>query len=119
MTDNSRNMREAGIVNRYLAYLERRGFTRRRDPERLELRLMQVKQLLEGDSLTPVQRIDLIQERINLQADVADLDTNIEHEFQQIIKGWAERRAVSYAALREAGVPANVLREAGMSAHDS
>lgn len=39
---------------------------------------------------------------------------DLEEAFIAVAADWAERKRISYAALREVGVPARVLREAGV-----
>lgn len=68
----------------------------------------------------PVKRLDLIQKRIDIEErlatenDSVDLDA-LEKEFVASVKPYAERKGISYSALREAGVPAGVLKEAGIA----
>jgi hypothetical protein len=68
----------------------------------------------------PAKRLDLIQKRLDVEerlaaenesVDLADL----EGDFVAAIKPYAERKGLSYTALREAGVPAAVLKEAGVA----
>jgi hypothetical protein len=68
----------------------------------------------------PAKRLDLIQKRLDVEerlaaenesVDLADL----ERDFVAAIKPYAERKGLSYTALREAGVPAAVLKEAGVA----
>jgi hypothetical protein len=48
------------------------------------------------------------------QADQADRLGELEEAFVNIAASWAERSGVTAAALREVGVPASVLRRAGL-----
>lgn len=70
--------------------------------------------------LDPIKRLDLIQKRLDLEArlaaetDSVDLDA-LEKDFVASIKPYAERKGLSYTALREAGVPATVLKQAGIA----
>jgi hypothetical protein len=59
---------------------------------------------------------------LDLEARLEDASREIPDERAELEAGfiehgyeWAERRKVSYAALRSVGVPARVLREAGWS----
>jgi hypothetical protein len=68
----------------------------------------------------PAKRLDLIQKRLDLEERLAsengsvDLDA-LEKDFVAAVKPYAERRGISYTALREAGVPASVLKQAGIA----
>ena len=46
--------------------------------------------------------------------DKVDL-TELEMEFVKAARGYSERRGISYAAWREAGVSASVLKQAGIT----
>lgn len=112
--------REQGrAVRRYLEAIEahrpRRG--RRRTAESITRRLATVDALLE--TADPLSRLQLVQERMDLQAEVAaksaavDL-TSLEEEFVKAAKGYSDRKGIGYAAWREAGVDAAVLKRAGI-----
>jgi hypothetical protein len=107
-------------VRRYLEELERskprRG--RKRTPATMRKRIDAIEvQLGDADALT---RVQLIQERMDLQAEldraenVVDLG-ELEAGFITSAAGYSERKGISYAAWRELGVPASVLRSAGIS----
>jgi hypothetical protein len=114
---------EGRLVKRYLDALEmnkpRRG--RKRTPESIEKRLAVIEdQIADADGFKKVQ---LIQERINLwnesQMDDLAIDiSTLEEEFVQIALSFSQRKGITYAAWREAGVPADVLRRAGISRKD-
>lgn len=110
---------EGRAVRKYLEALEqhrpKRG--RRRTPDSINARLEKIDREF-GDA-DAVSRLTLVQERIDLQAELAamedpvDLDA-IEAEFVAAAKGYGERKGISYAAWREVGVPAAVLKRAGI-----
>lgn len=107
-------------VRLYLEALEsskpKRG--RKRTREAISKRLAAV----EADIPTadPVKRLQLVQERIDLQA---ELDTKedtvnleaVEKDFAAAAKPYSERKGISYAAWRQVGVPASALKAAGIS----
>lgn len=111
---------EGRAVRAYLETLDasrpKRG--RKRTRESVERRLAKVQQELPDAS--PVTRLQLVQERIDLQAELdageetLDLDA-VERAFVKAAKGYSDRKGISYAAWREAGVPAAVLRSAGIA----
>ncbi len=107
-------------VRRYLEALEahkpRRG--RKRTAQSVQRQLTALEErIAEAD---PLSRVQLIQLRMDLQAELAakqgavDLGA-LEEEFVRAAKAYGERKGISYGAWREAGVEASVLRRAGIS----
>jgi hypothetical protein len=110
---------EGRAVRNYLEALDqnrpRRG--RPRTPASIEKRLKAVE--AELAEATPLQRLQLVQERMNLERELDRLDaaddvSSLEREFVKVAKGYAQRKGISYAAWRELGVSADVLRKAGI-----
>ncbi len=112
--------REQGrSVRRYLEALEahkpKRG--RKRTQESIEKRLAAIEeQLPEADPLT---RLHLVQERMNLQNELAAGDNSVdlaalEEGFVEAASPYGQRKGITYAAWREAGVDPAVLRRAGI-----
>lgn len=110
--------REQGrAVRRYLEALDahrpKRG--RKRTPDSIKRRLGDIETKLE--TADPLTRLQLVQERMNLEAELAtkseavDLGT-LEEEFVAAAKEYGERKGISYGAWREAGVDAAVLKRA-------
>jgi hypothetical protein len=108
-------------VRRYLDALEssrpKRG--RRRTREAVQKRLVAVDERLAVAD--PLSRLHLLQERRDLEEELesmngggVDLDA-LEAEFVKAARAYSQRKGVSYAAWREVGVPASVLRQAGIS----
>jgi uncharacterized protein YicC (UPF0701 family) len=112
--------RELGrAVRRYLDALDqnrpRRG--RKRTTESIKRRLDAIAKQLSDAS--PLQRLQLVQERMDLKAELEQLGTKVdlsalERDFAQVARDYAERKGISYAAWRELGVPADVLKRAGI-----
>jgi hypothetical protein len=111
---------EGRAIKTYLEALEsnkpRRG--RRRTPESINARLEKIDQELQGAD--PMKRLSLIQERLDLLAELDQLQepvdmTALEEQFVIAAKGYSERKGISWAAWREVGVPASVLERAGVS----
>lgn len=125
MTDSHKQAlavgREQGrAIRRYLEALEshrpKRG--RKRTPESIEKRLLAVKDQLEN--ATGVSQLELVQERMDLQAELANRQTatdlsQFEEEFVAAAADYGLRKGISYAAWREVGVDAAVLKRAGIS----
>ena len=113
--------REQGrAVRRYLEALEahkpRRG--RKRTAESVQRQLLALeKKIADADPLT---RVQLIQLRMDLQAELASRQATVdpaalEEEFVRAAKAYGERKGITYAAWREAGVEPSVLRRAGIT----
>jgi hypothetical protein len=106
-------------IRAYLEALEahrpKRG--RKRTPESIAKRLDRIAEELE--LADPIKRVSLIQEQFDLQAelegmqDTVDLAT-LEAEFVEHAWAYSQAKGISRAAWRAAGVPASVLRSAGI-----
>ena len=98
------------------AHKPKRG--RKRTAGGIETRLRQIEDRL--PVADPLTRVHLVQERINLQNELANKEEAVdmaalEKDFVSAAKGYGERKGISYAAWRAAGVDANVLRKAGIA----
>lgn len=110
---------EGRAVRGYLEALEahkpKRG--RRRTPESIRARLQKIDaEIPDSDPLT---RVQLIQERIDLNAELDGMENKVdmsalEADFVAYAAGYSKRKGISYAAWRELGVPASVLKSAGI-----
>ncbi len=107
-------------VRNYLDALEatkpKRG--RKRTPDSIKKRLATIESELAAAD--PLKALNLRQERRDLQAELETMgDTTdiaeVEQAFVAAAKGYSERRGISYEVWREAGVPADVLKKAGIS----
>ncbi len=111
---------EGRSVRAYLEALEssrpKRG--RKRTKESISVRLDRIETELEtADAL---KRLQLTQERLNLSEELTNMDRGIdlgdlESEFVRVAGGYADRKGISYAAFRQIGVSAAVLKKAGIS----
>jgi hypothetical protein len=111
---------EGRAVRAYLEALDqnrpRRG--RPRTPASIEKRLKTIESEL-ADA-TPLQRLQLVQDRMDLERELDRLDaaddlTGLERDFVKVAQGYAQRKGISYAAWRELGVSPDVLRRAGIT----
>ena len=110
---------EGRIVRNYLeavrANRPRRG--RRRTSTSVSTRLAAVElELLTADAL---QQLLLVQERLDLQKELEGMAaasdiSDLEAEFVRVAAGYSERKRVGYDAWRAVGVPASVLKAAGI-----
>jgi hypothetical protein len=110
---------ESRSVRRYLEALEahkpKRG--RKRTTESIQARLRQIDDRIAGAD--PLTRVHLVQERLNLETELANKEEAVdlkalEEGFIEAAKSYGERKGITYAAWRAAGVDANVLRKAGI-----
>jgi hypothetical protein len=85
----------------------------------LERRRAQIEQRIADESSSPIREVELIQQRLDIDAQLAQIDQaqrlrELEKAFVEVAASWAKRNGISAAALREAGVPASVLKRAGL-----
>jgi hypothetical protein len=110
---------EGRAVRGYLEALEahkpKRG--RRRTPESIRARLAKLNE--EIDEVDPLTRVQLIQERIDLNQELDALENKVdisalEGDFVAYAADYSRRKGISYAAWRELGVSPSVLKAAGI-----
>ena len=107
-------------VRAYLEALEahkpKRG--RKRTPDSIKKRLEKVND--EITTADPLKRLQLVQERIDLEGELATSDEKVdlgalEADFIAAAPGYGARKGISYTAWRELGVAAATLKAAGIS----
>src|SRR3954451_22601694 len=110
---------EGRAVKNYLEALQqnrpRRG--RKRTPDSIKKRLAAID--AQFDDVSALQQLQLVQERMDLKRELETLDTKVdlsalEAAFVKTAAQYAQRKRISYAAWRELGVPADVLKQAGI-----
>jgi hypothetical protein len=112
---------EGRAVRRYLEALDahkpRPG--RKRTPEGVQRQLEETLSALSRS--TALDRVHLLQRRLDLEEELAQLARHSETDLAELeaafidaLPGYSDRKHLSYAAWREAGVPARVLRAAGV-----
>lgn len=111
---------EGRIVRDYLEGLRatkpKRG--RKRTVDSINKRLDAVE--AELATASPIEELLLIQERRDLQAELAaksdsiDMDA-LEAAFIKVARSYSESKSISYASWRDVGVPASTLTQAGIS----
>lgn len=106
-------------VRQYLEALEahrpKRG--RKRTPESIQKRLDDIEAML--DAADPLSRLQLRQERMNLQDELASKSEGtdlgeFEDRFVEVAKEYGDRKGITYQAWREAGIDAAVLKRSGI-----
>jgi len=107
-------------VKTYLTALEtnrpKRG--RKRTAESINRRLAVIAETY--DDAEPLKRLALAQERMDLERELLTVGdkvdiSELEDEFVKVAKAYAASKGLSYAAWREIGVSADVLRRAGIT----
>ena len=74
-------------------------------------------------SASPLDELLLVQERRDLEAELAaksnsiDMDA-LEAAFVGVAKSYSDSKSISYASWRDVGVPASTLKQAGISRSD-
>lgn len=110
---------QARAIKGYLEALGGRRPGRPVTPESLRSKLARIEARIDAEA-DPLRRVDLVQQRLDtLQslreaqatADISGLETG----FADNALAYSQRKGISYAAWREAGVPAVVLKSAGIS----
>ena len=110
--------KEARVIKAYLKTLEARKQGRPMTKESLESRLTRMNEKIE-DSDDPLGTVNLIQTRLDIQLALSNMENvenldQLETGFVKHAASYSERKGVSYTAWREFGVPAAVLRIAGV-----
>lgn len=118
----AKGRRQAKIVRRYLDALEAhkskgsRG--RPSDPEAVRAKISDYEQRIEHED-DALRRVELIQRRLDSEEHLRDLTSlpdiqEHESDFVEVVGEYSERKGITYKAWRELGLPASLLREAGL-----
>jgi len=102
---------EGRIVKKYLESLEK---VQRNNSATLARKLTAVRTELDSPNLAPVNRLLLIQKRMDLdtslKAQEKPMTQDVEKDFVSVAKSYSERKGISYKAWRMVGVPVRVLK---------
>ncbi|HVR77285.1 MAG TPA: hypothetical protein VMS99_02720 [Acidimicrobiia bacterium] len=109
---------EARSIKAYLRALDSRRPGRPVTKESLDKRLERVNAKL-GDENDPLKRIELLQSKLDLESALASVEEganldDLAANFVANAKSYSDRKGISYTAWRQFGVPADVLRKAGI-----
>ena len=112
----ARGRAEARAIKLYLKALDARRPGRPVTRESLERRLDAVRKKI-GSITNPLNRIELIQSKLDIEAALAQLNETfafdeVEAGFVKHARSYSERKKISYTAWREFGVPAATLKTA-------
>jgi len=111
---------EGRVVRAYLEALDqskpKRG--RKRTSESIQKRLVAIDAAV--SDAAALQRLQLIQEELDLEAELAVLDETIdvaglEKAFIKVARAYGDRKGISYSAWRAVGISASVLKSAGVT----
>lgn len=110
--------REGRAVKDYLRLLNSRRPGRPVTRESLEKRIAGLTEKIDSED-DPLKKLEMIQSRIDAEDQMSELEDAvdadaIEKEFIEVAKSYSDRKGISYSAWREAGVSAQVLRDAGV-----
>lgn len=91
---------------------------RKRTPDSIKKRIAVINE--EMDSSGPLQQVQMIQERMDLAAELERMSetvdlTELEAGFVAVAASYSNRKGISYQAWREFGVPPAVLKQAKVS----
>lgn len=118
----AKGRRQAKIVRDYLDALEadaNRGAPGRpSDPNAVREKIADYEKRI-GDEDDALRRVELIQKRLDSQEHLARLEsdpdpTELQSDFIDVASEYSERKGITYMAWRELGVPAAVLKDAGI-----
>jgi hypothetical protein len=114
---------QARAVRDYLEWLGWSKPARERKRDTSPERLAEVEEQI-AEASSPLQRLQLVQLRHDLEAAAQDDDDPAEGErlrkqFVRVAKAYSIAKDISYGAWREIGVPADALREAGIARADA
>jgi uncharacterized Ntn-hydrolase superfamily protein len=111
---------ESRIVSRYLEALAagkgKRG--RKRTPDSVSMQIAKIDREISGAAA--IAKLELTQRRLDLVAELERLSVRVdiaevEKAFIKVAKTYSQRTGISYGAFRTLGVPAEVLKKAGVS----
>jgi len=110
--------KEARAIKAYLSALNSRKPGRPVSKESLHTRLEKVSEKLAAAD-NPLETVDLIQGKLDIERTLSELENaqdvdSLEAGFIENVAPYSQRKGVSYTAWREFGVPATVLRKAGI-----
>ena len=110
--------RQARAIKAYLNALQSRRPGRPVTRKSLEERLGRLTEKIESTD-DPLGSVELLQKRLDLERSLAEFDERSDFDmlqagFVQNAKPYSERKGITYTAWRQIGVPAAVLKAAGI-----
>jgi hypothetical protein len=110
--------KESRAIKAYLIALDATKPGRPVSKDSLQKRLDKVNEKL-GVTENPLEKVDLIQSKLDIEKAIDEVEntqdfTALESGFVESVASYSDRKGVSYTAWREYGVPAAVLKSAGI-----
>jgi hypothetical protein len=110
---------EARSIKAYLKTLQGRKPGRPVTKDSLEARLARVDAKLSAES-DPLKKLDLMQSKVDIENALANVQDGAKAEdlaagFVAHARSYSERKGISYTTWRQFGVPADLLRKAGIA----
>lgn len=115
----AKGRRQGKIVRDYLAALNRgRKPGRPVDRTSLTKKIERIQSKIDQE-MNPARQVELVQERLDTEERLAEMEEapdldSLERDFVEVAKDYSERKGITYTAWREIGVPASILRDAGI-----
>jgi hypothetical protein len=114
----AKGRRESRLIKAYLSSLRSRRPGRPVTADSIRSRLQGIESRLASET-DPLKLLDLHQEKLDaeeaLQSAQASEDAGeTEKGFVEVASSYSERKGISYTAWRQVGVPASVLKAAGI-----
>lgn len=110
--------RESRAIKAYLEALKSRRPGRPITADSVRKRIESIDERLAGED-DPLKQLELRQEKIDAESTLKEVESKedideLEGGFIDAAKPYSERKGISYTAWRQVGVPARVLKEAGI-----
>lgn len=110
---------EAKAINTYLQSLTSRRPGRPVTAQNLKAKIAALDEKI-AEEIEPLRRVKLIQRRLDSKTALASVGEVVnlaaaEKGFVKNAKAYSARKGLTYTAWREAGVPADVLKKAGIA----
>jgi len=110
--------RESRAIKAYLEALGSRRPGRPVTAESVRKRIASIDERLATEE-DPLKQLELRQEKLDAQETLKEVESKedidqLEKAFIKAAKSYSERKGISYTAWRQVGVPARVLKEAGI-----
>jgi hypothetical protein len=114
-----RGREESRAIKSYLEALGSRKPGRPVTPETVTARIERLEQKIAAEA-NPLKAVEYRQARLEAEQQLADLADPVdlqalEAAFTSVVSSYSERKGISYAAWREQGVPAAVLKGGGVT----
>lgn len=110
--------RESRAIKAYLEALGSRRPGRPVTADSVRKRIESIDEKLATEE-DPLKQLDLRQEKLDAEETLKEVEAKedideLEKSFVEVAKSYSERKGISYAAWRQVGVPAGVLKDAGI-----